>query len=442
MSKRRRATPPDSVEGAPTRAWAARCVSAVMDDHRSLDAALADVPADMSGVDRALVSALAYGVLRDYRRLDGLLAPRLSRKPQPLLRALLLVGLLQLDAMRIPAHAAVHATVAATAILKLGKARGMVNAVLRAHQREDAATAASEQAPGLRYSYPDWLVRMIETDWAGLAADVLAAGNRPAPMHLRVNTRRYSRHAAMARLAEAGIASQAIRVCDSAFTLDHPVPARDLPGFAEGDISIQDGAAQLAATLVGAQAGDHVLDGCAAPGNKSAHLLERADIDLLALDIDSARLATLDKTLQRVGASARLQAADAVDVDSWWNGSAFDRILLDAPCSGTGVIRRHPDIKWLRRPGDIGAAAERQNLLLDNLWRTLAPGGRLVYATCSILRAEGVDVIDAFLQRTPDAREHVIDAHWGFAERHGRRIAPGMHGFDGFYYAVLERCDA
>jgi 16S rRNA (cytosine967-C5)-methyltransferase len=410
-----------------------------MNDRRSLDAALSELPPQMSGADRALTSALAYGVLRDYRRLEALLAPRLSRKPQPLLRALLLVGLLQLEAMRIPAHAAVHATVAATAMLKLGKARGMVNAILRGHQREGADTGSGELAPGVRYGYPDWLVRMVETDWGRLWPDVLAAGNRPAPMHLRANARRCDRHVAMQRLAEAGIASEAVRVCDSVFTLDTPIPARELPGFASGDVSIQDGAAQLAAGLVGARAGDYVLDACAAPGNKSAHLIERADIDLLALDIDPARLDTLNETLARVGASAQVKAADAAAIDQWWDGRAFDRILLDAPCSGTGVIRRHPDIKWLRRPADIAAAAERQTQLLDNLWRTLAPGGRLVYATCSILRAEGVDVIDAFLERTPDAYEQVIDAHWGFAERYGRRIAPGMHGFDGFYYAVLER---
>jgi 16S rRNA (cytosine967-C5)-methyltransferase len=222
-------------------------------------------------------------------------------------------------------------------------------------------------------------------------------------------------------------------------TLDTPVAARDLRGFDEGRVSIQDGAAQLATVLLGARDGDHVLDACAAPGNKSAHLLERADIDLLALDIDAERLQTLDETLTRVGRSARVEVADAAEPDSWWDGRRFDRILLDAPCSGTGVIRRHPDIKWLRRPADITAAAERQLAMLQALWRTLAPGGRLVYATCSILRAEGVDVIAAFLAQTENAREVPIDARWGFAERHGRRLAPGMHDFDGFYYAVLER---
>lgn len=426
------------MEGAQSRACAARVVAAVMDDGRSLDAALAELSAGLTANDRALVSAMAYGVLRDYRRLEALLAPRLSRKPQPLLRALLLVGLYQLESMRVPAHAAVHASVAATAALGLGKARGMVNAILRGHQR-DGAGAREDHSPGVRYSYPDWLVERIKADWAGLWESVLAGGNRPAPMHLRANRRHGDRYVAMRELANAGLPSRAARVCDSVLTLDTPIAARELPGFETGRVSIQDGAAQLPAVLVGAQAGDRVLDACAAPGNKSAHLLERADIDLLALDIDSERLATLEETLARVGRRASVQSADAANPPAWWDGRPFDRILLDAPCSGTGVIRRHPDIKWLRRPADIDSAAKRQLAMLEALWPTLAPGGRLVYATCSILRSEGVDVVEAFLARTPGAQARPIDARWGFAERHGRRIAPGMHDFDGFYYAVLER---
>ncbi|MES1927105.1 16S rRNA (cytosine(967)-C(5))-methyltransferase RsmB [Salinisphaera sp. T31B1] len=442
MNKHRRHAGNDIADGAASRARAARIVAAVMNDGRSLDAALAEIAADPGAGDRGLVSAMAYGVLRDYRALDARLAPRLSRKPQPLLRALLLVGLYQLESMRVPPHAAVHATVAASAVLKLGKARGMVNAILRGHQRQAAAAGNDEAGPGVRYSYPDWLVERIRTDWGGQWPNVLAGGNRPAPMHLRANARHGDRFVAMRALVEAGLHSEAARVCDSVLTLDTPIAAAELPGFADGRISIQDGAAQLAAVLVGARDGDRVLDACAAPGNKSAHLLERADIDLLALDIDAQRLATLNQTLARIGHTAKVETADAARPEVWWNGRAFDRILLDAPCSGTGVIRRHPDIKWLRRPADIAAAAERQLALLEAMWPTLAPGGRLVYATCSILRAEGVDVVDTFLARTADAHEHVIDARWGFAERYGRRIAPGMHGFDGFYYAVLERGSA
>ncbi|WP_423823079.1 16S rRNA (cytosine(967)-C(5))-methyltransferase RsmB [Salinisphaera sp. SPP-AMP-43] len=426
-------------EGARPRVLAARAVAAVIDGGRSLDAALADWPSDFVGVDRALARMLAYGTLRDYRRLGALLAPRLKKKPQPLLDALLRVGLFQLESTRVPAHAAVHATVAAAPKLKLGKARGLVNAVLRGHQREPARI--DESASALALSYPDWLADAILADWGAAGEAVLAAGNAQAPMHLRTNTRATDREALQSELAEAGIDAEPIALCRAGLTLAEPVAAERLPGFEAGRVSIQDGAAQLAVDLVAPQAGERVLDACAAPGNKSAHLLERADITLTALDIDADRLATLQATLDRLGLSATVCVGDAGQPALWWDGQPFDRILLDAPCSGTGVIRRHPDIKWLRRPEDITAAAARQRALLDALWTTLAPGGRLVYATCSILRAEGVDVVGDFLAATPGAREQPIEAEWGQAERFGRRIAPGAHGFDGFYYALLERLE-
>lgn len=423
--------------GAGVRALAARVVSEVIDRGRSMDTALASVPAAWPDADRGLVNAIAYGVIRDYRRLDAMLAPRLKRVPQPLLKALLLVGLYQLESMRVPAHAAVHATVAATRELQLGRARGLVNAVLRGHVRDGAPELSS--APGIRYSHPDWLVDAIAADWPERATDVLAGNNIQAPMHLRVNHRVTDREAYLATLAEAGIDARAMPENDVGITLAEPVSARALPGFAAGRVSIQDGAAQLAAALVDAGDGERVLDACAAPGNKSAHLLERADIDLLALDIDAERVATLEQTLQRLQLSARMRAADALDTRDWWDGVPFDHILLDALCSGTGVIRRHPDIKWLRRADDIAAATRRQAALLRALWPTLAPGGRLVYATCSVLQAEGMDVVSDFLGEYPDAREQVIAADWGEPVAVGRRIAPGQHGFDGFYYAVMTR---
>lgn len=412
-------------------------MAAVIDGGRSLDAALADWPSDFVGVDRALARMLAYGTLRDYRRLGALLAPRLKKKPQPLLDALLRVGLFQLEFTRVPAHAAVHATVAAAPKLKLGKARGLVNAVLRGHQREPARI--DESASALALSYPDWLADAILADWGAGGEAVLAAGNAQAPMHLRANTRATDREALQSELAEAGIDAEPIALCRDGLTLAEPIAADRLPGFEAGQLSIQDGAAQLAADLLAPAAGERVLDACAAPGNKSAHLLERADIALTVLDIDETRLASLQAALDRLGLSAEVCVGDAGQPALWWDGQPFDRILLDAPCSGTGVIRRHPDIKWLRRAEDITAAAARQRALLDALWTTLAPGGRLVYATCSILRAEGVDVVADFLAATPDAQERPIEAEWGEAERFGRRIAPGVHGFDGFYYALLER---
>ncbi|AWN14738.1 Ribosomal RNA small subunit methyltransferase B [Salinisphaera sp. LB1] len=423
--------------GTAARVHAARAVAAVIDQGRSLDAAIAAWPPTLAGADRSLARLLAYGTLRDHRRLGALLAPRLKKKPQPLLDALLRVGLYQLEATRVPPHAAVHATVAATGKLKLAKARGLVNAVLRGHQREPASL--DDASVAVRESYPDWLAGMIADDWGAEAPAVLAAGNARAPMHVRVNARRATRDGLRARWAEAGIAATPIADCAEGLTLDEPVAAERLPRFAAGEVSIQDGAAQLAADLLAPEPGQRVLDACAAPGNKSAHLLERADVALTALDIAAERARTLEATLARLGLAATVRVGDAAEPAAWWNGQPFDRILLDAPCSGTGVIRRHPDIKWLRRASDVTAAATRQRALLAALWPLLAPGGRLVYATCSILRAEGVAVVADFLSATPEACEKPIEAGWGRPETIGRRIAPGDHDFDGFYYAVLER---
>lgn len=422
--------------GSAARVHAARAVAAVIDAGRSLDAAIAAWPRELAGADRALARLLAYGTLREYRWLGALLAPRLKKTPQPVLDALLRVGVYQLEYTRVPPHAAVHATVAATRKLKLSKARGLVNAVLRGHQREPVALDDADAA--LRCSYPDWLADMIATDWGEAGPAVLAAGNARAPMHTRVNARRTTREALRARWAADGLAAEPIAYCADGLTLTEPVAAERLPGFVDGQASIQDGAAQLAADLVAPENGQRVLDACAAPGNKSAHLAERADIELTAIDIDAERLATLEATLARLDLAATMRTGDAGAPASWWDGRPFDRILLDAPCSGTGVIRRHPDIKWLRRVSDIAAGAARQRALLASLWPLVAPGGRLVYATCSILRAEGACVVGDFLAATADARERPIAADWGRAESAGRRIAPGDHGFDGFYYAVLE----
>ncbi len=429
--------------GAPPRAAAARIVAAVVYSGHSPDDALARHRADLPGADQALAAAMAYGVLREHRYLSALIAPLLSRAPQPLLQALLLTGVYQLRAMRMPPHAAVHATVAATKGLGLPKARGMVNAVLRRYQREGERLAATiGESPGVSHSHPDWLVERIRKDWPQQWPEVLAANNQPAPMHLRVNRRATTRSAYLETLDEAGLEASPIAQAADGVTLATPVATRALPGFDTGQVSVQDGAAQLAVDLLDVRDEQLVLDACAAPGNKAAHLLERSDARLLALDIDPARLALLGDNLQRVQRSAVLKPADAAAPADWWDGRRFDRILLDAPCSGTGVIRRHPDIKWLRRESDIVAAAVRQRALLDALWPLLADDGQLVYATCSILRAEGVDVARAFLDETPGAQDVPIDATWGRPEAVGRRIAPGEHGFDGFYYARFRRVAA
>lgn len=436
------ATGRDSVltDGVAPRAAAARAIAAVFDGGRSLDDALGQYQVTVAERDRALVHALAYGVLRDYRYLATLLQPLLRRKPQPLLQALLLVGVYQLRAMRIPAHAAVHATVSAAPKLGFGKARGMVNAILRRCQREmPRLEAAVPEQPAIRHSHPDWLVERLQSDWADRVDALLRANNTPAPMHLRVNRHASSREAYLQELSQAGIDESVPDDMADAITLAQPVATSALPGFAEGRVSVQDLSAQRAADLLTLADGQRVLDACAAPGNKTAHALERAAVELLALDVDSERLATLQDNLKRLHLRAETRVGDATRPTDWWDGRPFDRILLDAPCSGTGVIRRHPDIKWLRRAADIDTAVRRQHRLLATLWPLLAEGGLLVYATCSILRAEGAGVVQPFVEAMTDAEAIAMPDRWGEAEAVGRRIAPGEHGGDGFYYACIRR---
>lgn len=430
-------------DGVASRVAAARTVHAVVSEGRSLDAALARQQRSVVERDQGLVSALAYGVLRDYRYLHTLLQPLLKREPQPLLQALLLVGVYQLRAMRIPPHAAVHATVSAAPKLGFAKARGMVNAILRRCQRDMAQLEVGvPEQPAIRLSHPDWLVERLNADWCDQAEALMQANNTPAPMHLRVNTRKIDRDAYLDMLSAAGVEANAAAGLADAITLAQPTATATLPGFAEGQVSVQDLSAQRAAELLALADGQRVLDACAAPGNKSAHMLERANVELLALDVDAARLTTLQDNLKRLHLHAATRVGDAADPDDWWDSQPFDRILLDAPCSGTGVIRRHPDIKWLRRADDIAAASRRQQALLTALWPLLAPGGLLVYATCSILRAEGVDVVQSFIAVTPDAHAAAMPTAWGTPEAVGRRIAPGEQGADGFYYACIRRSDS
>ena len=425
------------------RAEAARAVVAVLGG-QSLDEALARLPASLPARDAAFAKNLAYGVLREHRLLSWLIGQLLDKPlpPTSAAHALLAVGLQQLRGLGTPPHAAVAATVDASEPLGVGKARGLVNAILRRYLREAAALEERLPAdPALRHSYPDWLSQAIWRDWGEQHAAVLEAGNEPAPLSLRVNRLRARRDDYGERLAAAGIGSSALPHLPDSLRLDEPCPVDQLPGFADGEASVQDASAQLAASLLELRPGQRLLDACAAPGGKTAHALERVErLHVTALDKDAKRLQRVRQNLDRLGLSCVGFTADAGDTAGWWNGEMFDRILLDAPCSGTGVIRRHPDIKWLRRADDIPKLAAQQTRLLEQLWPTLAPGGLLVYATCSILRAEGEEVVRSFLVKTPDAHEKKIEARWGEARSVGRRIAPGaLNDFDGdgFYYARL-----
>jgi 16S rRNA (cytosine967-C5)-methyltransferase len=426
----------------PVRAAAARAVAAVVGG-RALDDALAEQRERVDVAQRPLLQELAYGAVRHWLRLEPRVRGRL-RKPLRArdadLRALLVVAVYDLEALRTPDHAAVDAAVDATAALGKGWARGLVNGVLRALLRESAPRAA---APADAHGWPHWLAAELAADWPDEWPAIAASGTERAPMTLRVNLRRASRAGYAERLAAAGIESRAHPFAPAALVLAEPVPVDRLPGFAEGDVSVQDAAAQLAAPLLAPVGDCRVLDACAAPGGKTGHLAELhpAPARLLALEVDPDRAERMRAGLARLRAAADIVVGDAGEPAAWWDGVAFDRILLDVPCSGTGVIRRHPDIRLLRRPGDIDAMTARQARLLDAMWPLLAPGGMLVYATCSILRDENAAQIEAFLRRAPDASTRALDGTWGREDGPGRQILPGEQDMDGFFYACLVRSE-
>jgi 16S rRNA (cytosine967-C5)-methyltransferase len=435
---------PSGKEGAGSgvRAQAARAVAAVLAG-RSLSEALPPLLAVLPARDRGLAQELAFGVLREFEPLAFLADGLVKSRPKPAeVFALLLVGLYQLLHTRVPEHAVVHATVEAARLLKAQRLGGLVNGVLRTFMREREARLARWQAadPATRHALPGWLWQRLGADWPDAREAVAEALGQHPPMTLRVNAAKGAREAYLARLAEAGLAAEPTRHAPFGVRLAQPQPIERLPGFAAGEVSVQDEAAQLCAGLVALHPGLRVLDACAAPGGKTLALLEREPgLAMLALDADATRLARVTENLARAGLAAEVRAADAGDPASWWDGRPFDLILLDAPCSATGVIRRHPDIKRLRRETDIAALARQQDRLLDALWPLLAPNGRMLYMTCSILREENDVRIDAFLQRRADAIEQPIKAEWGHPLPHGRQILPGEDGMDGFYYCLLAR---
>lgn len=430
---------------AEIRAHAARQVAQVVAG-RSLDA-LPDL--DGTPQERGLSRTLVYDSVRWYIRLDALLAKLLARPQQriePDVRALAIVGLCQLLHTDIPPHAAVAETVNAARVLGRPRAAGLLNAILRRCQRESGALlAAIDRDLALRTAHPRWFVEALRRDFPADAPVVLDANNARPPFWIRVNRLRISGADYRARLSEAGIEVARGMFDDESLLLTRAVDVSALQGFDAGLVSVQDAAAQLAARLVAPQPGERILDACAAPGGKTGHLLELQPqlAELVAVDVASARLDRVRQNLERLGLAATLIVGDAERPERWCDGRAFDRILLDVPCSATGVIRRHPDIKLLRRREDIAALAARQAKLLGALWPLLAPGGRLVYASCSALRAENADVVAAFLQRQHDAQDTTRAALRTLAidapAEVGYRIPAGTADMDGFYYACLEK---
>ena len=435
--------------GGKVRAEAARVVDAVTRKGRSLDAALAAAAEFQNPADRALLRNLCYGTLRYHWKLlawlDALLE-RPLRSRDNLVQSLICIGLYQLTETRVPDHAAVSMTVEASRLLRAPKFSALINAVLRNFRRKnmEAAKPANDEA---RYSHPAWLIDQLKLDWPGHWRNILDANNDRAPMWLRVNQRHDSTAGYLERLTAAiGGSHQLLPAIDSAIRLESPIPVSGLPGFASGDVSVQDAAAQLAALWLGNGSNLRILDACAAPGGKTGHLLELAgpEATLMAIDSDSERLLRVRENLDRLGLHATLVHADASNPNAWCKDCTFERILLDAPCSASGVIRRHPDIKILRRKSDIAELASLQRRLLRSLWPLLVAGGRLLYVTCSVLAEENEAVVEDFLRRTDDAREDRVLPNNNIRDlmqvrTRGLQILPGTEGVDGFYFACLAK---
>jgi 16S rRNA (cytosine967-C5)-methyltransferase len=439
----------DFSPAAPALGAAARALEAVVARGRTLE----DAQPSMPERERAAVRAIATGTVRWYLRLYPVIEKLLER-PQgvpSLVRALLTCAAHQLEYSRNAPEPTVNGAVDATRLLGKPAAAGLVNAVLRRLLRERAALFAQvDRSLAQRTAHPKWLVERLEQSWPGLAARMLEASNEHPPMALRVDLTRRSASDYVRQLAQADIGAQAIQWLPSAVILDRPRPVEGLPGFAEGQVSVQDAAAQLAAGLLDLQPGLNVLDACAAPGGKTGHLLESVNgaLSLTALDVSAARVRLIEENLARLKRRAHVVPGDLKEPATFWDGRPYQRILVDAPCSSTGVIRRHPDIKLLRRSSDIEPFAASQLALLRSAAGLLAPGGRLLYCTCSVLPQENEGVIAQLLREVPSLRPRALTATAqlipGALERElGMQLLPGAEaGTDGFYYACLEKTTA
>ncbi len=422
-----------------TRLIAAQTLVRVLDKGQSLTVALEQtLPALETSQDKAFVQAVCYGVCRYYHRLQFVLLQLLDKPIKDVeIYALALVGLYQLDFMRVKTHAAVSETVAATR--KKSWAKNLINALLRRYLREqESVKVQTNLDSSALHSHPKWLISRITNDWGDEnAGRIFQTNNEFPPMILRVNFQQSTRENYLQQLNELNIEAEAVDVCASAIRLTKPVAVASLPNFEKGAVSVQDTAAQFAAGLLDLKSGQRVLDLCAAPAGKTAHILEsQPNVECVAVDIDATRMLRVETNLQRLNLSATLIVSDATQPQKWWDGKLFDRILVDAPCSALGVIRRHPDIKMLRRADDLIALSSLQFAILKAAWSMLAEGGLLVYATCSILKAENEDQIAQFLAENTDAQEIPFDKN---PAKYGWQILTGDNDCDGFYYARLHK---
>ena len=395
--------------------------------------------------ERAFAQALCYGVLRHHNSLNFILNMLLDKKLKKQdadIRALIMIGLYQLDHMRTLPHAAVSATVESCTDLKKHWAKNLINAVLRRYQREHDKLSAliADNAPA-RHEHPDWLLNKFKDEYPECWQSIIRENNLPPPMSLRVNSRVIDRKRYLKKLEAAGIEGQASSLNENGIVLTHPVSVEMLPDFFEGHVSVQDLAAQLAIPILDPQSGERILDACSAPGGKLAHLLENMPIlkEAVAIEMEPHRFKKLVGTLDRLGLNARLIQNDARAPDDWWDNKPFDRLLIDAPCSASGVIRRHPDIKVLRTHENVQNITILQAEILNALWPLLKKGGKLLYITCSVFKAENDEQIATFINKHHNAKVMPIQAEWGKATKYGRQILPGENAMDGFYYAQLHK---
>jgi 16S rRNA (cytosine967-C5)-methyltransferase len=429
------------------RMAAAQVIGQILRRQGSLSSLLPAAQLQVVEKDRPLLQELCFGSCRFHPQLNAYvecLVDKPLRQKDSDIQALLLLGLYQLLHTRIPDHAALGETVAVAVLLKKPWATKLINGVLRSFQRDkNKLDKLLNQNLAFQHNHPAWLEGVLRKQWPAQFADIIAANNSHPPFTLRLNSNRVSRYEYIATLSSLEIASKATEFSAQGITLLDACDPRKLPLFAEGVISVQDEAAQLSAELLNLSPNLRVLDACCAPGGKTGHMLElEPSLQVTALDVDERRLTRVRENLLRLGVEAKICCGDATQPDDWWDGVMFDRILLDAPCSATGIIRRHPDIKVLRTPEELDKLVALQKRLLDSLWVLLKPGGLLVYATCSVLPKENTQIVEAFVSRCKDAICESLDADWGISQPCGRQLLPAEQGHDGFYYAQLRKASA
>lgn len=443
------------------RQVAIQVVTNILLQQGSLSTQLARHQHDVASEHIPLLKELCFGVCRQYPLLNSIALHLLNHPFEEKdmdLYAALLIGLYQLGYMNTPDHAAVNETVEACRLLNKDWATKLINAVLRRYQREaDDIIEELEAMPSVEYNQPKWLVKRFKKHWPEQLEQIIEASNAHPPMCIRVNESQVSRETYKAQLAEQGIESQDSLLSPSGLYLRSAVRVNELPDFEEGFSSVQDESAQLAAHILAPKVGEHVLDACAAPGGKTGHLLEFAaaqdnaeqTLDLTAVELEPWRLEKIEANLERIGLMANLQCADAGDLGTWWDGAQFDKILLDVPCSATGVIRRNPDIKINRKPAEINELVEIQKNIVEQVWKTLKPGGYLLYATCSLMPEENEQQVAAFLAAHEDAKEQPLNClnqelkiTTGLAVSHGHQLFPTLKGNDGFYYCLIQKAAA